>query len=186
MATLSRDKPRLAKSDAERTKKQGKRPSLALIALNFSSATLTKTDRYFVPTVSRIAHANYALAIFCEFEVSDIVRSDSLNGPSQPIAELLRPKFLTNSFGVVVAAELPQLGLSRVSRFVDEAEADFRERVHLELVRAHYNWTGPFYELLDTSTLTACRTAIVAALTTRIPDQDKKIHDSGEFYFLSD
>ncbi len=134
----------------------------------------------------RMAIFMYALIDFCEFNVSDKTRIEAPNKSAHSNIAALRPRFLTNLIGEVTAAELPQLGLSRVKRQKGEAESAFRQRVHLELVKAHFEWSGPFYELLDTSTLIACKQAIEAIVTVTAPNLHKSQQDSGEFYFLPD
>ncbi len=92
----------------------------------------------------------------------------------------LSPTFLTNASGRVIAAELPQLGLQRVFRFDGESEPDFRQRVHLELVKARSERTGPFYELLDTPTLEACQKASEAEIAKHDPTLPAKLKEKGE------
>lgn len=91
----------------------------------------------------------------------------------------LSVRFIAEPFGKVVAAELPELGLSRVNRLDDEAESDFRERVHLLLAKAHSGRPGPFYELLDTTTLEACLSANIAFISKHDPNALAKLKESG-------
>lgn len=91
-------------------------------------------------------------------------------------------KFIAEPSGKVVAAELPELGLSRVNRFQDEAEANFRERVHLLIVEAHSGRSGPFYELLDTSTLEACLSATKAEISKHDPNLLAKLKENGDLH----
>lgn len=95
-------------------------------------------------------------------------------------AESLRPEFIRDSSGKVVAAELPLLGLSRVNRLEGETEPEFQQRVHLDLVKAHSGHVGPFYELLDNPTLEACRGALEAYIAAHDPNLLAKLKENGD------